>query len=145
MAAARQGSSLLRRLQRDADPTSAGRSYYRGEDLEAVVLDHLREMLGTRMGSALTVPDYGMIEVSDMLYEFPDAIGIIQRGLKTTLAKYEPRLKNVQVRSLEAGEDESRMFLYFEITAQLLYPNGERQAIRFTTKVDESSSIEIGQ
>ena len=78
MAAARQGSSLLRRLQRDADPTSAGRSYYRGEDLEAVVLDHLREMLGTRMGSALTVPDYGMMEVSDMLYEFPDAIGIIQ-------------------------------------------------------------------
>jgi type VI secretion system protein len=143
--AVRGGASLLRRLQRDADPTSAGRSYYRGEDLEAVVLDHLRMMLGTRMGSALTVPDYGLIEVSDLLYDFPDALGIIQRGLKTTLTKYEPRLKNVQVRALDPGEDESRMFLYFEITAQLVHPNGERQAIRFTTKVDESSTIEIGQ
>jgi hypothetical protein len=36
------------------------------------------------------------------------------------------------------------MYVYFEVTAQLVYPNGERQPIRFSTSVDESSNVKIG-
>jgi type VI secretion system protein len=135
--------SLLRRLERAADPTSAARSRFRGEDLESAVLEHLQRLLNTRQGSALTAPDYGVIELSEMAHDFPDATGLMQRCLKNTIAKYEPRLKNVQVRAIEPDEDDNPTLAYFEISAQLVYPNGERQGIRFSTSVDESSNVRI--
>lgn len=138
------GASLFKRLERGADPTSTGRSVYRGDDLEAAVLSHLQRMLNTRQGSSLTAPDYGIIELSELLHDFPNATGLMQRCIKNTILKYEPRLKNVQVRAVDGDEDQSQIFVYFEITAQLIYPDGERQPIRFSTSVDESSNVVIG-
>ncbi len=137
------GASLLARLERNADPNSSGRSVYRGEDLESVVMEHLQKMLNTRAGSALTAPDYGIIELSEMVHEFPDAHALMQRTIKNTVAKYEPRLKNVQVRLIEREDDRDAFMVYFEITAQLVYPNGDRQPIRFSTSVDQSSNVQI--
>ena len=37
-----------------------------------------------------------------MLYDFPDAVGIVQRALKNSIQTYEPRLKNVQVRHIKS-------------------------------------------
>ena len=136
-------TSLLRRLEKAADPTSTGRSVYRGEDLESAVTNHLHKMLNTRQGSALTAPDYGIVELSELLHEFPDANAIMQRCIKTTIQKYEPRLKNVQVRAINAEEDESQLLVYFEISAQLVHPDGDRQQIRFNTRVDESSNVSL--
>jgi type VI secretion system protein len=136
-------ASLLKRLERAADPTSSGRSVYRGEDLESAVVEHLQKMLNTRAGAALTAPDYGMIEISDMLHEFPDAMGIVQRAIKHAVTKYEPRLKNVQVRVVEPEEDDNQLFVYFEVTAQLVHPNGERQPVRFSTVIDDSSNVRV--
>ena len=100
-------------------------------------------MLNTRAGSALVAPDYGVVEFSELVNNFPDAIGIMQRSIKNTIMKYEPRVKNVQVRPVEHDDDEKRMHLYFEITGQLVYPNGDRQPIRFNTELDESSNITV--
>jgi len=138
------GASLFRRLEKGADPTSTGRAFYRGDDLEASVLEHLQRMLNTRQGSSLTAPDYGIIELSELLHDFPNATGLMQRCIKNTILKYEPRLKNVQVRAVDGDEDQSQMVVYYEITAQLIYPDGERQPIRFSTSVDESSNVSIG-
>ncbi len=138
------GSSLFKRLERGADPTSTGRAVYRGDDLEAAVLSHLQRMLNTRQGSSLTAPDYGIVELSELLHDFPNATGLMQRCIKNTILKYEPRLKNVQVRAIDADEDQSQIFVYYEITAQLVYPDGDRQPIRFSTSVDESSNVVIG-
>jgi len=92
----------------------------------------------------LTAPDYGIIELSELLHDFPNATGLMQRCIKNTILKYEPRLKNVQVRAVDGDEDQSQMVVYYEITAQLIYPDGERQPIRFSTSVDESSNVSIG-
>ena len=135
--------SLLKRLRDNADAVSAGRTRYRPQDLEAEVVTHLQEMLNTRAGSSLSAPEYGMIEISDMLHEFPDAMGIMQRAIKNAINTYEPRLKNVQVRLIEPEEDEQQLFVYFEINAQLVHPNGERQPVRFSTSVDESSNVRV--
>jgi type VI secretion system protein len=135
--------SFLKRLERASDLTGNERSFYRGQDLESSVADHLHKMLNTRSGSALTVPDYGIIELSELLQDFPNALGVMQRAIKNTILKYEPRLKNVQVRPVPAEEDENQLVVHFEITAQLCYPNGERQAVRFSTAVDESSNVKI--
>jgi type VI secretion system protein len=138
------GASLLARLERNADPNASGRSVYRGEDLESVVMEHLAKLLNTRAGSSTSAPDYGIIEVSEMLHDFPDAHAIMQRSIKNTVSKYEPRLKNVQVRMVEADEARDQMVLTFEVTAQLVFPNGERQAVRFSTSVDPSSNVQLG-
>ncbi len=137
------GSSFLKKLERAADLQSDDRSFYRGEDLETAVADHLKQMLNTRAGSSLTAPDFGIVELSELLNDFPEAMGVMQRAIKNTILKYEPRLKNVQVRPIPADDDESQMFVYFEISAQLVYPNGDRQPVRFSTTVDESSNVSV--
>ncbi len=135
-------ASLLKRIEQAADPNSSERSTYRDQDLESAVSRHLGQMLNTRQGSCLTCPDYGLIEVSEVLYDFPDAIGIVQRALKNSIQQYEPRLKNVQVRHLKS-ELGHEMVLQFEITAQLHLPDGRRQSLRFSTAVDGSGNVKV--
>lgn len=137
------GASLFSRLERNADPTSSSRAVYRGEDLESVVLDHLKRLLNTRAGSAPTAADYGVVELSEFIHEYPDAPSLIQRSIKATIAKYEPRLKNVQVRPAEGDEQRDGTTFAFEVTGQVVYPNGERHAVRLATNVDASSNVQI--
>ncbi len=135
--------SLFTRLERDADKTSSGHSVYRADDLEAAVMAHLQQMLNTRRGSSLSAPDFGIMELSELMHHFPDALGIMQRSIKNAILKYEPRLKNVQVRAVEPDEDQNLMLVYFEITAQLVYPDGGRHPVRFSTSIDESSNVRL--
>jgi len=135
--------SLMKRLRANADAVTAGRTRYRPDDVEAEVAKHLQEMLNTRAGSSLSATEYGMVEISDMLHDFPDAMGIMQRAIKNAITKYEPRLKNVQVRLVQPDEDEQQLYVYFEISAQLVHPNGDRQPVRFSTSVDESSNVRV--
>ena len=135
-------ASLLARIERAADPTSTERYTARDSDTESSVTQHLARMLNTRQGSCLTCPDYGLIEVSEVLYDFPDAIGIMQRALKNTIQTYEPRLKNVQVRHLKSDLG-NEMMLSFEITAQLHLPDGRRLSLRFSTAVDGSGNVKV--
>jgi type VI secretion system protein len=136
-------ASLLTRLEHAADPNSSERYTWRDSDVESAVSAHIVRMLNTRQGSCLTCPDYGLIEVSEVLYDFPDAIGIMQRAIKNSIQAYEPRLKNVQVRHLKS-DAASEMILQFEISAQLHLPDGRRQALRFTTAVDGSGNVRMG-
>jgi type VI secretion system protein len=135
-------ASLLSRIERAADPQSSERYTSRDSDVESAVTQHLARMLNTRQGSCLTCPDYGLIEVSEVLYDFPDAIGIMQRALKNTIQQYEPRLKNVQVRHLKS-DLLAELTLQFEITAQLNLPDGRRQSLRFATNVDGSGNVQV--
>jgi type VI secretion system protein len=135
-------ASLLSRIERAADPHSSERYTSRDSDVESAVTQHLARLLNTRQGSCLTCPDYGLIEVSEVLYDFPDAIGIMQRALKNTIQQYEPRLKNVQVRHIKSDLS-AEMTLQFEITAQLNLPDGRRQSLRFSTAVDGSGNVKV--
>ncbi len=135
-------AAFLTRIERAADPNANERSMGRDSDVEAAVVQHLSRMLNTRMGSALICPDYGIIEVSEVLYEFPDTIGIMQRSLKNTIQSYEPRLKNVQVRHVKI-ETPGELTLQFEVTAQLQLADGRRQALRFSTAVDSSGNVKV--
>jgi type VI secretion system protein len=136
-------ASLISRLELASDPTLAERYTRRDSDIESAVTAHLVQLLNTRQGSCQTCPDYGLIEVSEVLYDFPDAIGIVQRALKNSIQTYEPRLKNVQVRHVK-NEYTHEMMLAFEITAQLQLPDGRRQSLRFATNVDPSGNVKMG-
>lgn len=136
-------ASLLTRLQHAADPHSTERHTYRDHDLESAILTHLGHMLNTRQGSALTCPDYGLMEVSEVLHEFPEAIGLVQRSIKNCIQTYEPRLKNVQVRHVRSADAVQSMVLEFEITAQIQYPDGRRQPLRLGAAVDQSGNVRM--
>lgn len=135
---------LLQRIARAADPTSTERQTWRKDDIESAVTLHISRMLNTRQGSCLTCPDYGLIEVSEVLYDFPDAIGIMQRSIKNCIQAYEPRLKNVQVRHIK-NDFANELILQFEITAQLHLPDGTRKALRFSTAVDPSGNVKLSE
>lgn len=136
-------ASLLTRIAHAADPHNLERHTWKDQDLEAAVIAHLVRMLNTRQGSSLTCPDYGLIEVSEVLHDFPDAIGIVQRAIKNSIQQYEPRLKNVQVRHIK-NEVTHNMMLEFEITGQIQYPDGRRTGFRFSTAVDTSGNVKAG-
>jgi type VI secretion system protein len=136
-------ASLLTRIAHAANPHSLERHTWKDQDLEQAVITHLSRMLNTRQGSSLTCPDYGLIEVSEVLHDFPDAVGIVQRAIKNSIQLYEPRLKNVQVRHIK-NEATNSMMLEFEITGQIHYPDGRRTGLRFATSVDGSGNVKIG-
>jgi type VI secretion system protein len=136
-------AAFLTRIIHASDPHNTERYTWRDNDLEAAVARHISEILCTRAGSALTCPDYGLIEVSEVLFDFHEAIGVMQRAIKNTIQVYEPRLKNVQVRHLK-NESSASALLEFEITGQVQMPDGRRQALRFATGVNGNGSVRVG-
>jgi type VI secretion system protein len=128
-------ASLLTRIAHLADPTNVERHTWRDHDLDAAVATHLVNMLNTKQGSSLTCPDYGVPELTELLHDLPDAISIMQRSIKQCITQYEPRLRNVQVRHVpqEAG---TSLVLSFEVTAQLVYPDGRKAGFRFGALFD---------
>ena len=71
-----------------------------------------------------------------------EAIGLVQRSIKNCIQAYEPRLKNVQVRHLRSDAIQS-MILEFEITAQIQFADGRRQALRLGAAVDQSGNVRM--
>lgn len=137
-------ASLFKKLENLAQPASSWNYTTRGSnEVENDIQAHLVEILNTRMGSARTVPDYGLMEVSEVIHDFPDAIAMIQRSLKACIQTYEPRLKNVQVRHIK-GEGFANMLLEFEITGQFQTADGRRQSLRFSTALDGSGNVKLG-
>lgn len=135
--------ALLKKLEGLAQPTSSWNYTTRGgSDLENDITEHLVDILNTRMGSARTIPDYGLMEVSEVIHDFPDAIAMIQRSLKACIQIYEPRLKNVQVRHVK-GESLAQMVLEFEITGQFQLPDGRRQSLRVGASLDGSGNVRL--
>ncbi len=137
-------AALLKKLEGLAQPTSSWNYTTRGAgDVEGDISAHIVEILNTRMGSARTVPDYGLMEVSEVLHDFPDAIAMIQRSLKACIQQYEPRLKNVQVRHVKA-ESVASMVLEFEVTGQFQLADGRRQSLRIGASLDGSGNVRLG-
>jgi len=110
------------------------------EELAESILTNLKKMLNTRQGGPMIQPDdYGMLDITDVYTRFPDSIVDVQRAIKTTIEKYEPRLKNVQVE--HTGEGMDLQTLKFEITAQLA--DRKRDSVYFKTLVDPSGEVQL--
>ena len=95
-------------------------------------------MCVTRQGTMLTCPEYGIVDVSEMLHDFPDAIADMARAIKNTIQRYEPRLTNVRVRHLRT----ETMTLYYEISADLRRDLGQ-ESIQFQTSVEASRKVSV--
>ncbi len=104
------------------------------------VLAHLKAICTTWQGSMLTCPDYGLVDVSELIHAFPDAIAMMAKAIRNSIAKYEPRLTNVMIKHIpsESGD----LTLRFEITAQLTGGDG-RSRVKFETSLDTSRKFDV--
>ena len=108
------------------------------DEVESIT-DHLRSLLNTRQGESATVPEFGVVDIADLLHNCPDAVGILQRSIRQTILHFEPRLKNVSIRHVPSDE---QLTLHFEIVAQLAR-KGSRGVIRFHTHVKPTGSVDV--
>lgn len=99
-------------------------------DLTRSIVEHLSVLLNTRAGEAVTVPDFGHQDLTDIVHELPEGIHTIQQGLRTVILKYEPRLSNVTVRHLP---DDTSLVLRFEVVARV--KDSKRSLIRLRTSM----------
>ena len=103
------------------------------------ILAHLRKLLNTRQGHVLTQPDYGMPDITEFVQGLPDMVERVQQGIRQTIEKFEPRLRNVSVALAPEAEWPS---IRFEITAELV-TDQEDASVWFETSVSPSGHISI--
>lgn len=121
--------SLWQRIATSRDEHTGGFASERtGEDPEALmesIRHHLTRLLNSRHGMCETLPDYGLPALSDLFATQEGGIQRAEQAVRNTIEKYEPRLRNVQVRRAEA--EEGRQRLVFRIDAVMVGKAGRHR------------------
>lgn len=104
------------------------------------VLSNLRDVLGSRQGSAPAQPDLGLPPPNELRHNYPTSIADVQRAITATITRYEPRLSDVQVTYVQV-EGES-LVVHFQISATLI-TGGRRQAVALETSVDHCGQVRV--
>ena len=133
---------LLAPALKDPRPGAQRTTHENTRVLADSVLTHLRRMLNCWHEHAPAVPDYGIPSLSELVHSFPESIGLMQRAIRTTIEKYEPRLRRVRVVPVESDDDV--LTLHFQISGDLV-TSDEKAAIRLETRVDSNGRIELRQ
>lgn len=89
----------------------------RGVDEVELIVGNLQALLNTRLGDAVSAEGFGVIDLVDIIHDFPAAAQVMQRSIRATIARYEPRLRNVSVRVVP---NDDPLVLTFEISGRLV-------------------------
>jgi len=107
------------------------------EDVHSIV-GNLKAILNTRVGDSPAAPAFGLIDLSDLVHNFPDATAYVQRSIRDTIAQFEPRLRSVRVRPVDTDDP---LRIAFEISARLA---GERSGVvRIRTEIGPSGQAKV--
>ncbi len=104
------------------------------------IQDHLQRILNTRQGSTLIAEDFGVPDFTNFMSAFPESQRGIERSLRQTIQKYEPRLQGVRVGFLPREEDP--MTITFQITARLAL-KGHKEPVSFESQVDSGGHVRV--
>ncbi|MBC2714119.1 MAG: type VI secretion system baseplate subunit TssE [Desulfobacteraceae bacterium] len=104
------------------------------------VLRHLQKVLNTRQGGVQIAEDFGMPDLTDYLRGYPASLRDVEKSLRQTIIKYEPRLKAVRVKFVPQEED--LLSLNFQIIARLAGEHSD-QPVVFESQVDSDGRISI--
>ncbi len=92
------------------------------------IMDHLNRLFNTREGSLPHLKDYGLPDISEIYRKMPHGIEELQKAIKRTVEKYEPRLVKVKVTPRETDPKDFR--LVFILSGELAEGGG---LVRFQT------------
>ena len=131
--------SLLERL---VSPPAA--SFRRsGVDLQRLsdsIILHLRRMMNCRHGFTPAAPDYGLPDLNECFFAFPDSMTYLKQSIQTSIEKYEPRLSRVRLKFVE--DPDNPLEIRFEIQARL-ETEEESVTFAFTTKLGSAGGIQV--
>lgn len=98
------------------------------EDLDGLmesIRRHMVCLLNARHGMSEAAPDYGLPALSDLMAGSEQYVRLVQDAIRTTIEKYEPRLRRVRV-AHQAAEG-TRQTLVFRIDAVMVGRSGEHR------------------
>jgi type VI secretion system protein len=101
------------------------------------IMDHLNRLFNTREGSLPHLKDYGLPDISEIYRKMPHGIEELQKAIKKTIEKYEPRLQKIKVIPKDSDPKEFR--LVFILTGELR----EGGLVRFQTTFTSMGSSSI--
>jgi type VI secretion system protein len=104
------------------------------------IIRHLERILNTRRGSAQIAEDYGVPDFTDLRSGFPEAIRDLERTIRDTLQKYEPRLKSVRVKFIP--QEENMLTVSFQIVGRLILEE-EKNPVVFESIMDPDGRVTI--
>lgn len=105
------------------------------------VLEHLRRILNTRQGCVPIADDYGVPEFTEYLHLGAEVYRELEKVLRATIQKYEPRLKGVRVSFLPEEEDRLALHLQFHVVAKLA--SDPRLQVQFETSIDSNGQVRL--
>ncbi|WP_432260028.1 type VI secretion system baseplate subunit TssE [Cupriavidus sp. TMH.W2] len=80
------------------------------------VQDNIQRILNSRRGCLAHLPDYGLGDLSKIYRHLPASAHTLKREIETTLLRYEPRLRAID---LTIEDTEPGMLLSFTMSCQL--------------------------
>jgi type VI secretion system protein len=107
------------------------------------ILDHLRNILNTRRGSVQIADNYGMPDLTNFPGDnLSTAVVELEKMLKNTIEKYEPRLTNVKVSY--NPDMNNNLTLKFGLSAEIVAGYGEgQQPIFFETVITSDGIVKV--
>lgn len=97
----------------------------------ASIQRNLERMLNVRQGSLAHMPDFGLPDFNDLVFEFPDALVQLVRSVERYLLTYEPRLQRVEVSFEHPSPDP--LVIMLRIRAEFLIPGSGNRRLVFVT------------
>ncbi len=113
------------------------------EDLEVLVESvrrHLGRLLNSRQGMSEAAPEYGLPAMSDLIAGRDQYILLVQEAIRTTIERYEPRLRRVRV-THQADEGKPQT-LVFRVDATLVSASGEHR-VWYETAFSPNGELEV--
>jgi type VI secretion system protein len=104
------------------------------------IQQHLQRILNTRQGSAPIAEDFGVPDFTNFTSAFPDSQRGMERMLRQTIQKYEPRLKGIRVGFFMQEDDP--LTISFQITARLVLKD-HKDPVSFESRVDSSGHVRL--
>jgi type VI secretion system protein len=109
---------------------------YKEQDFHSIKT-HLTRLLNSRQGSLNHMPDYGLPDVAEIYQGLPYSVNDLIKAIKTTIEKYEPRLKNIVVKP--KAKQEKDCVLQLEISGTTT----QDEVVQFDTYFMSGCTAEI--
>ena len=134
-------SRLLERLSRYEKDSGSTSAYHSSQDVQSVV-NHLRRLLNTRVGSASIGDDYGIPDLTNVIgSEHSQTVTELRQNIQQAINKYEPRLQNVKI-AVELDKDDV-LSLRFRAEGNIV--GGENLPVVFETVISTDGKIDIAE
>lgn len=106
------------------------------------VQEHLQRILNTRQGNVIIADDYGIPDFTNFMSGFDETKRSLERSIRQTIQKYEPRLQGVRVTFAEEKERTDKLTLNFQIQARLVLP-GHKEPVMFESVVNAGGQVKV--